>query len=84
MTDDVDRALAEAVHDKLGDGSVAGPVPAASGTVAVGSTLRGCEEEPRSVLGDWILIGLKLGYPLPVVAGIDPNQEPSAEPVDAS
>jgi hypothetical protein len=43
--------------------------------------LRQCEEELRSTLEDWILVGLKLGHPLPVIAGIDLNKEPNYEPV---
>jgi hypothetical protein len=30
-----------------------------------------CRVELRSVLEDWILVGLKLGHTLPVIAGID-------------
>jgi hypothetical protein len=28
---------------------------------------------------DWIFVGLKLGHPLPVIAGYDLNQEPNRE-----
>jgi len=41
------------------------------------------EEELRSTLEDWILVGLKLKHPLPVIAGIDLNKEPTYEPVGA-
>jgi len=34
-------------------------------------------------LEDWILVGIKLGHPLPVIAGLDLNNEPMREPVDA-
>ena len=83
LTDDVDQSLAQAVYDKLDDGTFAGRVPAGPGTVALGTTLRTCEDELRSVLEDWILVGLKLRHPLPVIGGIDLNQEPLLEPVDA-
>jgi predicted RNase H-like HicB family nuclease len=83
LTDDVDQALAQAVYDKLDDGTFAGRVPAGPGAVAFGTTLRACEDELRSVLEDWILVGLKLRHPLPVIGGIDLNQEPLLEPVDA-
>ena len=53
------------------------------GVIAFGATLRECEEELRSVLENWILVGLKLRHPLPVIAGIDLNQEPTSEPLDA-
>lgn len=45
--------------------------------------LRECERELRSTLEDWLLIGLKLGHPLPIINGIDLNQAPSHEQMDA-
>ena len=53
------------------------------GVIAFGATLSECEDELRSTLEDWIFTGLKLGHPLPVIAGIDLNRKPSYEPVDA-
>jgi len=72
----------QAVYDKLEDGTFASRIPACKGVVAFGATLRECEEELRSTLEDWILVGLKLGHPLPVITGIDLNGEPVREPVD--
>ncbi len=83
LTDYVDRALDTAEYDKLDDGTFAGRVPACPGAIAFGTTLRACEAELRSVLEDWILVGLKLGHTLPIIEGIDLNQEPVREPVEA-
>jgi predicted RNase H-like HicB family nuclease len=83
LSDYVEQALAHAVYDKLEDGTFAGRIPACKGVVAFASTLRECEEELRSTLEDWILVGLKLKHPLPVIAGIDLNKEPDFEPVGA-
>ena len=66
----VEQAMAHAIYDKLEDGTFAGRIPPCKGVVAFGSTLRECEEELRSTLEDWILVGLKLKHPLPVIAGI--------------
>ena len=41
--------------------------------VAFGSTLHDCEEELHSMLEDWILVGLKLGHHLPVIAKVNLN-----------
>jgi len=82
LTDYVNQAMAYAVYDKLEDGTFVGRVPPCKGVVAFGTTLRECEEELRSTLEDWILVGLKLGHPLPVIDGIDLNKEPVREPVD--
>jgi predicted RNase H-like HicB family nuclease len=78
----VEGAMAGAAYDKLEDGTFSGRIPLCKGVVAFGSTLRECEEELRSTLEDWILVGLKLGHSLPVIDGIDLNKEPSYEPVD--
>ena len=83
LTEYVNRAMAQAVYDKLEDGTFAGRIPPCKGVVAFGSTLRGCEEELRSTLEDWLLVGFKLGHPLPVIDGIDLNKEPHREPVES-
>ena len=83
LTDYVNQALAQAVYDKLEDGSFAGHIPGFAGVIAFSNTLKECEAELRSTLEDWILVGLKLGHSLPVVDGIDLNKEPRREPVEA-
>jgi predicted RNase H-like HicB family nuclease len=83
LSDYVERALAHASYDKLEDGSFAGRIPPCPGVVAFGETLRRCEDELRSTLEDWILVGLKLDHPLPIIDGIDLNQRPVHEPVEA-
>ena len=83
LTDYVSQALAEAVYDKLEDGTFAGRIPPCAGIVAFSPTLQQCEAELRSNLEDWILVGLKLGHPLPVMGGIDLNKKPQREPVEA-
>jgi predicted RNase H-like HicB family nuclease len=82
LTDYVNQALAHAVYDKLDDGTFAGRIPLCKGVVAFGTTLHECEDELHSTLEDWLLVGLKLGHPLPVIAGINLNKEPQREPVE--
>ncbi|MBS3907980.1 MAG: type II toxin-antitoxin system HicB family antitoxin [Syntrophaceae bacterium] len=79
----VEQVMAQAVYDKLEDGTFAGGIPPCKGVIAFGNTLRECEDELHSVLEDWIFVGLKLGHPLPVIGGIDLNREPTREQVDA-
>jgi predicted RNase H-like HicB family nuclease len=67
----IEAALELVRYDKLEDGSFAGEIPKRKGVAAFGRTLRRCENELRSTLEDWILVGLKLGHKLPVLAGID-------------
>jgi predicted RNase H-like HicB family nuclease len=82
LTEYVAEAIALAAFDKLEDGSFAGRIPACPGVVAFAETLRECQDELRATLEDWILLGLKLGHRLPVIANIDLNKEPTREPVD--
>jgi predicted RNase H-like HicB family nuclease len=78
----LEAALAEADYDKLEDGTFAGRIPPCPGVVAFGGTLEACRQDLRSTLEDWLLLGLKLGHPLPVLAGIDLNEVPGHAPVD--
>ncbi|MBW4545970.1 MAG: type II toxin-antitoxin system HicB family antitoxin [Symplocastrum torsivum CPER-KK1] len=82
LSDYVDKANALAIYDKLEDGTFVGKIPLCKGVIAFGMTLRECEDELRSTLEDWILLGLKLRHSLPVIDGIDLNQEPTFEPMD--
>jgi predicted RNase H-like HicB family nuclease len=83
LSDYVERAMEMAVYDKFEDGVFVGKIPLCKGVIAFGGTLRECEDILQSTLEDWILLGLKLGHSLPVIADIDLNKEPSLEPVDA-
>jgi predicted RNase H-like HicB family nuclease len=74
LTTYIETALELARFDKLEDGSFAGEIPKFNGVIAFGKTLRECENELRSTLEDWILVGLKLGHKLPIVAGINLNK----------
>ena len=58
------------MYDKLEDDTFAGRIPACKGVVAFGTTLRECQDELRSTLEDWILVGLKLGHRSPVIEGV--------------
>ena len=68
LTDYVNEAMSKAAYDKLEDGSYSGRIPACVGVVAFGTTLKECETELRSTLEDWILVGIKLGHRLPIIA----------------
>lgn len=83
LSDYFAAALSEATYDKLEDNTFVGRIPSCQGVVAFGNSLRACEEELRSTLEDWVLVGLRLGQPLPKLGGIDLNKELKREPVDA-
>ena len=83
LSDYVEKAMEQAIYDKLEDGTFAGRIPLCKGVVAFGATLRKCEEELRSTLEDWILVGLKLGHRLPIIGGVNLNRELKHERVGA-
>ena len=83
LTGYIEEALSKAEYDKLEDGSFSGRIPGCKGVIAFGGTLRECENELRSTLEDWVLLGLKRGHPLPVVGVYDLNMEPSDDHVAA-
>ena len=82
LSDYVAILLERATYDKLEDGTFVGKLEECKGVIAFGDTLRCCEVELRSTLEDWILLGLKLGHPLPVVDGIDLNKEPACDAME--
>jgi predicted RNase H-like HicB family nuclease len=81
LSDYVEEALRMAVYDKLEDQTFSGKIPQCQGVIAFGVTLSDCQSELRSILEDWVLVGLKMGHTLPVIADIDLNKEPVLEPM---
>ena len=77
LSDYVEMALEQAEYDKLDDETFAGRIPSCKGVVAFAGTLRECESELRSTLEDWVLVGLKLGHELPVLAILNLNRAPA-------
>ena len=82
LSEYVELAMGQALYDKLEDHSFAGRIPTCAGVLSFAPTLKECEEELRSTLEDWVLVGLKLRHHLPVIGNIDLNKEPEREPVD--
>ncbi|MHB8520315.1 MAG: type II toxin-antitoxin system HicB family antitoxin [Limisphaerales bacterium] len=74
LTAHIEAALEMAGYDKLEDGSFSGEIPGSQGVIAFGKSLRECENELRSTLEDWILVGLRLGHKLRVMRAIDLNR----------
>ncbi len=83
LTGYIEEALSQAEYEKLEDGSYSGRIPGCKGVIAFAGTLRECENELRSTLEDWLLLGLKLGHPVPVIGAYDLNREPANEQLAA-
>jgi len=89
LSEYINRAMAQAVYTKLDDSKFVGTIPSCEGVIAFGKTLEECEEELRSTLGDWIVVGARFGDDLPIIDGIDLgmeikiNRESTHEQMDA-
>lgn len=83
LSEYVDNAMEQAIYDKLETKKYSGRIPCCKGVIAFGRTLSECESELRSVLEDWILLGLKMGHTLPVIKNINLNKAVKREPVGA-
>ena len=83
MTDYIDVAMCCAVYEKMEDGTYCGTIPPCVGVIAFANTRRECVNELQATLEDWLLLGLKLGHPIPPINGIDLNKEPKRESLDA-
>ena len=66
LSDYIEQEMAQAEYDKLEDDTFAGNIPTCPGVIAFADTLTSCQAELRSVLSDWIDVGLKLRHPLPI------------------
>lgn len=83
MSDYLNLALSQAEYDKLEDLTFFGRIPSCKGVVAFAKTLKECEDELRSVLEEWVLLGLKLGHSLPILDTIDLNHKPEYEQLES-
>jgi hypothetical protein len=83
LTDYIAAGMSRASVKRLDDGLFAGRIAGCLGVLAYADTPELCIEELRSTFEDWILLGLKFGDPLPILDGIDLNEEPVLEPVDS-
>jgi len=79
LTSYIEAAMEMAAYEKLEDGTCGGEIPGLEGVIAFGPTLRQCQQELRSTLEDWVLVGFHLGHALPVIAGIDLNKPAHAQ-----
>ncbi len=66
------RATYEILED---DKTYYGEIPGVQGVWANEASLELCREELESALEDWLLYGLHNGLPIPVLDGINLNQQ---------
>jgi len=66
----IQNAMRLAKYEILEDGSYYGEIPGFDGVWAQAEQLELCRDELQSALEDWLILGLRMGHKLPVVAGI--------------
>jgi predicted RNase H-like HicB family nuclease len=65
----------EYVTEENGSASVFGNIPNLPGVWSNEATYPDCQQELQSALEDWLLLGLRLGHTLPIIASIDLNPQ---------
>ena len=63
-------AMKLAKYEILENGEYYGEIEGFQGVWAQASDLETCRDELQSALEDWLVLGLRMGHKLPVVAGI--------------
>ncbi len=66
----IQAAMRRAKYEILEDGSFYGEIEGFQGVFANACLLEECREQLQEVLEGWLILGLRLGHPLPVVANI--------------
>ena len=79
LTSYIQAAMGHAEYKFIDDPNpVFAEIPPCPGLWASAKTLEACREELQEVLEEWIVLGFRLGHPMPVIDGIDLNH--SLEP----
>jgi len=72
LTDYIQAAMHKAHYEILPDGEgYFGRIPDLQGVWANADTLEACREELQEVLEEWIIVGLKMDSPIPIIDGIE-------------
>ena len=70
LTTYIQSAMKHARYEILNDQTFYGEIVGFQGVYANADTLEMCREELQSVLEGWIILGLRMGHPLPEVDGV--------------
>lgn len=71
LTKYVIAAMHKATYEILPDGTFYGEITGFQGVYANAETLEACREQLQEVLEGWIILGLRLRHPMPVVEGLE-------------
>jgi predicted RNase H-like HicB family nuclease len=74
LTAYVNAAMRKAIYEILAENAgYFGRIDGLDGVWANAEDLETCREELRSVLEEWILLGLRMGHQIPEIGGISLN-----------
>ena len=71
ISDYITATLRHARYELMEKGRIFDSIPECQGCWAEAATLEECRVELQSTLEEWLLLGLQMGHPQPVVDGID-------------
>ena len=78
ITQYIHFAMSRAVYELLPDSTYFGEIPGFQGVYANAKTLESCRAQLQEVLEGWIVLGLRLGHPMPEVEGVSLQVEQEA------
>ena len=71
LTAYITAALRQAHYELLpDDGGYFGTIQGLDGVWAQAASLEECRDQLQEVLEEWIILGLRMGHPIPVIDGI--------------
>lgn len=74
LTNFIQAAMRKAHYEILPNGEgYFGKIPGLQGVWANAATLEACRAELQEVLEEWIIVGLRMGDPIPAIDGIELN-----------
>jgi predicted RNase H-like HicB family nuclease len=73
ITQYIAKAMQKATYELMEDGTIYGEIPDCKGVWSQANTLETCREDLQEALEGWIVLGLRLGHPLPVIDGVELN-----------
>ncbi|MBT9162299.1 MAG: type II toxin-antitoxin system HicB family antitoxin [Dehalococcoidia bacterium] len=74
LTEYIDKAMSEALYEKLEDGTYAGKIAQCEGAIAFGQTFYECQNELKAALEGWLIVKIRHGDLLPVIDNFDLNK----------
>ena len=79
LTEYITAAMREAHYEIMEDSRFFGDIASCEGCWADGATLEECRDNLQNALEVWVLLGIRLGHELPVIANISLNQTPASQ-----